>query len=207
MTMTKTILSSIVALTITTQAGGNFIKEDVEIVPTEEAIVMDDSSFYLGMAISPMRLSNDLTDEEFTSTDITLQIGYQYNRYIAIEGRYSTDISSIEYSSGNTANLDIDDFNTSFSNIAIYLKPIYPIANFNIYALIGYGEVSLTNLNGADRAESGFQWGLGAEYKFTNSIYAFVDYTTMYDNEGFDYLGTDTDHRADAWSVGVSYHF
>jgi opacity protein-like surface antigen len=189
-------------------AGGDIapIESEIEPIPTEVSV--DTSSFYLGVGISPMKLHNDLTDEEFSTPAVTLQAGYQYNSYIALEARYTASLSKVEYDAGNTSNISIDDFDTDFTNAGIYLKPIYPVTqSFNIYALLGYGEVSLTAINGADRAQSGFQWGLGAQYQITEALSIFADYTNLYDDQEFDYLGADADHMADMLSVGVSYRF
>jgi opacity protein-like surface antigen len=206
--MKKFTLIGGIILSSTLYAGGDIapIESEIEPIPTEVSV--DTSSFYLGIGISPMKLHNDLTDEEFSTTAVTLQAGYQYNSYIALEARYTASLSKVEYDAGNTSNISIDDFDTDFTNAGIYLKPIYPITqSFNIYALLGYGEVSLTAINGADRAQSGFQWGLGAQYQITEALSIFADYTNLYDDQEFDYLGADADHMADMLSVGVSYRF
>ena len=211
--MKKNVLSlvSILALSGLSYAGGDVapVEEPVVIAP----VVIDDSGFYLGVGFSGMSLNNDLTDEEFTANGVMLQAGYQYNRYIAVEGRYMLHIGDVEYTHGSTTNPDYNDYPTDFTNIAIYLKPMYPIGDFSIYALLGYGEVELTNIPlggpgiSADRAESGFQWGLGADYAFNENISGFVDYVRMYDGTGFDYRAMNADIVADVWTLGVNYAF
>jgi opacity protein-like surface antigen len=86
---------------------------------------------------------------------------------------------------------------------------MYPVGNFNLYALLGYGEVEITNipLGDVDRAEDGFQWGLGAGYQVNNEISVFIDYTQMYNDTGFDYRAVNSDILADAWTLGLSYKF
>ena len=212
--MKKNIFSlvSILALSGLSFAGGNVatIEEPVVIVPE---VIADDSSFYLGVGFSAMSLNNDLTDEEFSANGMMLQAGYQYNRYIAIEGRYTFHVGDVEYDHGSTLNLNYDDYPTDFTNAAIYVKPMYPIDDFSIYALLGYGEVEMTNIPqggagiSADRAESGFQWGLGASYAFNENISGFIDYVRMYDGTGFDHRAMDADIVSDAWTFGVSYKF
>ena len=211
--MKKNVLSlvSILALSGLSFAGGNTAPDEEPIVIAP--VVIDDSGFYLGVGFSGMSLDNDLTDEEFTANAVMLQAGYQYNRYIAVEGRYTLHIGDVEYTPGSTVNPHYDDYPTDFTNIAIYLKPMYPIGDFSIYALLGYGEVELTNIPlggpgiSADRAESGFQWGLGTSYTFNENISGFIDYVRMYDDTGFDYRAMDADIAADAWTLGVSYTF
>ena len=205
-------LVSVLALSGFSYAGGNIVPvviAPVVVVPE----VVDESSFYLGIGFSSMSLNNDLTDEEFSANGVMLQAGYQYNRYIAIEGRYTLHVGDVEYDHGTTSSPDYDNYPTDFTNAAIYLKPMYPIDDFSIYALLGYGEVELTNIPlggpgiSADRAESGFQWGLGASYTFNENISGFIDYVRMYDDTGFDYRAMDADITADAWTLGVSYEF
>jgi len=178
------------------------------------SFIGEESSFFIGLGISNMELSNDATDEAFSSKAVVLQMEYQYNRYIGILGRYAFNIGSADYSHGRTSNPDYVDYPTDFSNVGIYLKGIYPVGNFSPYLLLGYGEVELTNapLSGgsginANLSESGLQWGLGLDYTFNDKLSIFVDYVQMYDDKGFDGIATDADVTADMWTIGVSYRF
>ena len=134
-----------------------------------------------------------------------LQAGYQYNEYIALEGRYSFGFNT-DYDSGLTGNF-IRDYNGDVSNWGIYIKPMYPIGDFNIYALLGYGGVILDDLVLGDAYEDGFQWGLGADYAINENFSVFVDYISLYDDRGFDYRAQLDDIDADTWTLGVSYRF
>jgi opacity protein-like surface antigen len=211
--MKKITLSiiSVIVLSSSVIAGGN-IAIPVNVPEVVEPIV-NENAFYIGLGLSYMSLRDDLSDEEFSATGIMLQTGYQFNKYFAIEGRYTRDVSDVEYDHGNTINPDYDNYPTDFSNIAIYLKPMYPVKNFTLYALLGYGCTELTNIPlggsgiSADRAESGFQWGLGAAYEVTKNISVFVDYVRFYDDTGFDYRAQRADINSDAWTLGVSYKF
>jgi len=202
---------SVLALSGVSFAGGDIVmvEELVAVTP----VVVDESSFYVGVGFSGMRLNNDLTDEKFSANAVMLQAGYQYNHYLAIEGRYTFHVGDVEYKHGTTINLNYSDYPTDFENVALYLKPMYPIDDFSVYALLGYGEVGLTNIPlggagiSADRAESGFQWGLGAGYAFSEDISVFVDYVRMYDDTGFDKRAQDANIVADAWTFGISYKF
>ncbi|MDQ1325167.1 MAG: b-brl protein, partial [Campylobacterota bacterium] len=57
---------------------------------------------------------------------------------------------------GGTYDLDGD-----MTNAAIYLKAMYPFEKINVYALLGYGQITLDTTVSVDHSESGFQWGLG----------------------------------------------
>ncbi len=201
---------SMIALSSLSFAGGKI----VDPAPTEVLpIFADDSAFYIGLGLSGLSLRNDFTDEEFSSLGVMLQAGYQFNQYIAIEGRYTLSVGDVEYDHGTTLNSNYDDYPTDFTNIGIYAKGMYPIGDFVPYVLLGYGEVTLTDLPlggagiSADRSESGFQWGLGAGYNFTENISGFVDYVRLYDDTGFDYRATTVDVASDVWTLGVSYKF
>jgi opacity protein-like surface antigen len=84
---------------------------------------------------------------------------------------------------------------------------MYPIGDFNIYALLGYGGVKLDDLVLGDAYEDGFQWGLGANYNINENFSVFADYVSLYDDTGFDYRAQLHNIDADTWTVGVSYKF
>jgi len=183
--MKKKVLSlvTILALSTAVYAGG-------DVAPIEEVVetpvVVDESAFYIGAGIGYTR-------------------GYQYNRYIAVEGRYSFGFNT-DYDAGNIVN-PIQVYDGDVSNWGIYLKPMYPIGDFSIYALLGYGGVMLEDISNGDAYESGFQWGLGAQYAFMENITVFVDYVSLYNDTGFDYVARYADVDVDTWTIGISYKF
>ena len=191
-------------------AGGDVtpIENPVEVLP-----VINDSGVYVGLGFTDMSLDNDLSKEEFSATGIMLQAGYQVNSYFAIEGRYTMNVTDLDYDHGHTNNPNYSDYPGDFSNVAIYVKPMVAFNDFSIYALLGYGEVTLTDLphpnstGSVDRVEDGFQWGLGATYTFMDDLSVFVDYVNVYDDEGFDYRAQNADITSDLWTLGVSYKF
>jgi len=196
-------LVSMMALSSFVMAGGDIAPvEEPVIVP----VVVDNSAFYVGLGFGQVAINDDPTAEEITSTMVMLQAGYQYNDYIAIEGRASFGFSS-EYEPGITGNLS-SDFDEDIFSWGLYVKPMYPVTEaFDIYALLGYGGVELGNLHNGDAYESGFQWGLGAQYEVMENILIFVDYVSLYDDTGFDYRAQLEDVNSDAWTLGVSYRF
>ncbi len=203
--MKNTILSlvSILALSGVSHAGGDAapIEEPIAVAP----IVIDNSAFYLGLGLGSAAVNDDYTDEEISNNTLMLQAGYQYNEYVALEGRYTFGFGT-DYDPGTTGNSP-NDYDGDFSSWGIYLKPMYPIGDFSIYALLGYGGVMLDNLELGDAYESGFQWGLGAGYAFTEQLSVFVDYVSLYDDTGFDYRAELNDVDSNTWTIGVSYRF
>ncbi len=196
-------LVSVMALSGLAYAGG-------DVAPIEEPVVVpevvDNSAFYVGIGFGQVSINDDQTIEEIQSTLVMLQAGYQYNAYVALEGRLSFGFNT-DYDPGNTGNTG-GDYDNDISSWGIYVKPMYPITDaFDIYALLGYGGAQLGNLESGDAYESGFHWGLGAQYEVMENILIFADYVKLYDGTGFDYRAQDEDVDADAWTVGLSYKF
>ncbi len=210
-TIIKHSLLSVILLSSVGYTGT--IEVPVENAPIPIVPAVDTNSLYVGLGVSAMSLRDNLSDEEFSTTGIMLQLGYEMNPYIALEGRYSRNVGNVKYDKGLTTNPNFSDYPTDFSNIALYVKPMYPIAEWNIYALLGYGQVKLTNIPlggagiSADRAESGFQWGLGTSYDVAEDIDIYLDYVRFYDDTGFDFRATTADVTSDAWTFGISYKF
>jgi opacity protein-like surface antigen len=194
-------------------AMGTFAIAGGDIAPVEEpmvevaAPVVDDSGFYLGLGYSYMNLTNDTGSSEvdYTGNAITVLAGYNFNKYIALEGRYSVVLGDIAEDWGS-GDVDIDG---KMSNIGLYLKPMYPIGGLTLYGLLGYGQVTFDRdwMEYKDE-ESAFQWGLGASYSVNDNVGLFVDYTRLYDDEGFSDCFCFVDNIVvDSINVGVTYKF
>ena len=197
-------------------AVGHIQPIEVQATPQEkqeQSPVLNSSDFYLGVGVSALKLKNDFTKESFKAKALILQAGYNYNAYLALEGRYTHHVGDVAYDHGSdhrvNEGVNIKNYPTDFTNIALYLKPQYKVDDFKAYALLGYGEVKLTNIpqNSVDRAEAGFQWGVGVAYDFSKNISLFLDYTTMYEGKGFDYIAVNRNIKADAITFGMTYTF
>ena len=196
-------LSAIAAISTSLFAGGNV----AVIAPVvEEPVVVDNSSFYIGLGLNAISardaaVSMDIFNGKVGQDrlgNILFQAGYNYNEYIAVEGRYTTSIT----------NEDL----VEMSGWSLFVKPQYPVTeDFNIYALLGFGGVTLDGVNnsGVDVDETGFQWGLGLSYDITESIAIFADYTNLAnDMDGYYYTSPDLIQvDVDAFNVGVTYKF
>ena len=173
--MKKSILSlvSILALSGLAYAGG-----DVAPVVEEPIVVMEDNSaFYLGLGFGTAAVNDDFTSEEISANTVMLQAGYQYNEYVAVEGRYTFGFGT-DYDAGNLAGL-ATEYDGDFSSWGLYVKPKYPIGDISLYALLGYGGIILDDLMDGDAVEHGFHWGLGARYSFTKEVSVFADYVSL----------------------------
>ncbi len=165
--------------------------------------------FYLGGGLSAAVATNSDVSADFFEADktgqdrlgnLTLLAGYDYNEYVAVEARYTTSITH--------------ETKVSMDGWGLYVKPQYPASeNFKIYALLGFGGVTLDGVNGftADVDDTGFQWGIGASYSlksYTDSdIALFIDYVSMASE--MDGLFYDGALQADvaAVNVGLTYRF
>ena len=211
-------LASVIVLSGLSFAGGDIspAEEPVVAVP----VVEDASGFYMGAGLALINTRGASADLKFFSDSVgsdrlgglTLLAGYDFNRYIAAEGRFT-----FSFSSG-------DDDPVDFSSWAIFVKPQYPVSEyFKIYALLGYGGVTMDEqyeylgsghpeyIYPTDIDDSGFQWGVGAAFSLKGYIESdvsiFVDYTSLAnDMEGI-YWNGDTEADADAITVGVTYKF
>jgi len=201
--MKKALLLSVVVSTMI-MAGKNFTPVVAPIV--ELPVAIEDNGLYLGLAYgfteeTYTRSENSIVDtsrsfdEDFSS--IMLQIGYKFNPYIAVEGRYWFGIDDVTLPAYPDA---IDAPNTW----GMYVKPIYPVTDtFDIYALLGYAGVD-TSLNKVDD----FSWGLGVSYAFTKSVLMFVDYVSLYnDDRDINDGVVNKEYEIDTINLGVTYNF
>jgi opacity protein-like surface antigen len=211
-------LVAILATSTFALAGGDIAPVEPVI---ETPVEYDASAFYIGLGYGGMKakLGHDHTffkDESDTFNQVMFQAGYNFNEYIAVEGRYywGTDNNSWNWYDGITRNPFRVGQSVSADSWDIFVKPMYPVTDsFDIYALLGYGETAFNyswgrNTNFGDTG--GFAWGLGVKYDFSDSWSVFVDYVDQADNNIDIYYGlipTNIDLDFDTWSVGVSYTF
>ncbi|KYJ86969.1 outer membrane protein [Sulfurovum riftiae] len=222
-------LAAIFAMSTFAIAGGDIAP--MEPVVEEPVVVESTGNFYLGLAYGYLSDSTDLTDNignisglapgatttlwDESYNDLMIQAGYNFNEYIAIEGRYWFGLGDTNLYNDGTYAVD-----ASVDAWGIYVKPQYPVTEaFNIYALLGYGAAQYdftesygrwTNSVLDDDSVDGFSWGLGASYAFTDNVAVFVDYVSIY-NDDDNHFGTNfdinIDRTIDAWNFGVTYNF
>jgi opacity protein-like surface antigen len=224
-------LAAIFAMGTFAVAGGDIAP--VEPVVEEPVVVASTGNFYLGLAYGALDAETELTTNivgggSFTDTviddsfsEIMIQAGYNFNEYIAIEGRYWFGMDeTLNFSAWNPV---LTNHDTTIDAWGIYVKPQYPVTEaFKIYALLGYGaaDLSIDNVNntGLDYVSDsvdGFSWGLGASYAFTENVSVFVDYVSIYDDDtNYPALGSligvesyDVDDSINTWNFGVTYNF
>jgi opacity protein-like surface antigen len=194
--MKNIVLSSLafIAMSTVVFAGkGVAIASDIPVIEEElEMTKVFKSHFYIGGGYSLLNFDiqeNAVWTKENYNT-ITALMGYKLSPYLATELRYTKTVSE-------------DD---TLSNTSLYLKPQYPMSQtVDIYALLGYAELSARDSSG-----TGFQYGVGMEYKMDSGLGLFADYTVLYDDKLEDVakvVGNDLESTASSITVGLNYHF
>ena len=173
--MTLSVMA-VAAMSSSVLAGG-------DIVPVP--VMVDSSGFYVGATIAYQRTYSidsawfGKADTQDQTGALGLVVGYDYNEYLAFEGRIATTVFEEDYADVTT--------------YSIFLKPQYPVTeDFSIYALLGYGNTKVKGSDGGGLSfgfdptrigdtimdESGFQWGLGVSYAVTEKIDVTFDYVS-----------------------------
>ncbi|QFR43903.1 outer membrane protein [Sulfurimonas xiamenensis] len=220
----------------TVLALSTFAVASEDIKPTVGASASE-SGFYIGGAYSMVKRDmnmhrnygytegndyNYYDSYNYDNNAYMLQAGYQFNQYIAIEGRYWGAIDSQESTYTRYINGELDytgDWSDGdWSAWGIYIKPMYPVTEtFSVYALLGYGNVSIDDEWYNDENlldENVFQWGIGASYSIAENTSLFIDYVRLCKDEGdsyvdggYDYNTYDLDISIDTVNIGLSYKF
>ena len=204
----KHITLSTAALLLTSTlaiAGGDFGKavEPVVDIPVAE-VTSAKTGFYAGLAYACIQTVNNEPNERYMGNGIQIFGGYNFNQYIAVEGRATASVGDINYQTWAGVDEDLSGDFGDISNFGLYLKPQYSIDMFKVYGLLGFGQVSLDN--GTSYSDTGLQYGAGVSVAVTNDIDVHVDYRRLYDDTGFDNY-TNSDMTVNSWSLGVNYNF
>ena len=199
--MKKIVLSLVAVFGMSSFGFADENTAPVEPAAVEESSEDEADGLYLGLAYTHLSHDVDRLGETIVSEmdfhALSLQAGYKFNPYIAVEGRYVMTLGDPKDVRG------VDPVDADITVWSIYVKPIYPVApEFDIYGLIGYAGTNAEdrgNLFNVD--ESGFSWGAGIEYSITEEFSVFVDYLVFYDDS------RTYDNVIDSNNYGVSYKF
>lgn len=169
----------------------------------------DSSGLYIGLGYASTNI--DLTIEGLSAEDqplkdsytdsVMLQVGYDFNEFFGVEGRYYINNSAIafDYYLGNTPL----EGTYKAETLALYAKPQYDLGLISIYGLIGLAANDYTATNFLSPGnDTLFSWGAGAKFNVTKSLGLFVDYTDFGNTAE---IVSETDLAS--WNVGVSYKF
>lgn len=205
LSLTALLLTSTFAL-----AGGDIAPVEPEIIiptviPTAMPLVVEEpqkTGLYVGLGYSCMQLTTDTPDEEYMGKEVSANIGYNIHENLAIEARYTASVGDINY---KTWDKDYDIKGSSMSNAAIYLKPQINLGGLGLYALLGYGQVTLKD-DFNSFSENTFQYGIGTNFA-VSAVTMFVDYRRLYDATDFDSMAKNQDVAVNSFTLGVNYEF
>ncbi|MEA2048516.1 MAG: porin family protein [Campylobacterota bacterium] len=201
----KKIVLSLVALMALSSLG---YAEEINTEEKEETREPMDQGVYIGLSYT--HLSHDVdgrggrTAAEMDFNAASLQVGYKFNPYISVEGRYAISFGDPTW---NEAAVVKDADITIWG---IYAKPTYPLGpEFDVYALLGYAGTEATgyfDVAGTPSSfsvdEGAFSWGIGGRYIVTENISVYADYVVYYDDSSLLY-----DKVIDGMNFGISYQF
>ena len=150
----------------------------------------DDRGFYLGAHIGGGEQKNRIVGEAISGTGVlSIKAGYDFNKYIGLEGRYGgVDSSSSE--------IDLHNFTS------LYAKPQYFFIDaLSIYALLGVSWTPVDLDNGLSNEKenlNSFSYGLGLGWFVIEHLRLSAEYTRISSNEDFTF---------DAFSLGFDWRF
>lgn len=213
--MKKLTLSfmAILAINSFVVAGGHIKNVEQAVEEVIEIPTVDESAFYVGAGYGLLNQTSDNVtamggiDAEWEVDMLLLQVGYQYNKYIAVEGRYWYGLSDVTQNMTGQTEVDVSG---DYSAWGVYLKPMYPLGDLNVYGLLGYASVILDGDNGFNWETDGLSWGVGLQYAFTDNLSVFADYIMMGEADEYTLNGVDgavSDISIDTINVGLTYTF
>jgi len=181
---------------------GTFVSAEGEFIPPIEPSIptihnRSLQKLYTGGGYTDLKIEKKTTADKINGNALMLFAGYRFFEYLALEGRYT-------FTTGDLENKATEE-KWKGSNIALYLKPSFTIANLSAYGLIGYGQTALDN--GTDHSEKSFQWGVGANYSATKKLDVYLDYTHLFDDTGFEGFAPIEDITIKSINLGFSYIF
>jgi len=200
----KKIILPIAALTMMSTlafAGGDI--DEAEVIPEVSA-----GGFYAGLGLVAASVRDPDVSVDLWHTGpaqermgaLSFIAGYNFNAYIAVEGRYNNSFTH--------------DDQIEMSGWSLFVKPQYPVSeNFSVYALLGYGGLDLSgslvsaepSIPVVDVDDGTFQWGIGMSYSVTENISLFADYAWLADS--IDDVNNIHQLSVDAFTIGVNYQF
>lgn len=163
--------------------------------------------FYFGLGYGDLEFKNDVTGEAVSADTLMIQTGYQFNQYVALEGRYYWGIGDPSYDSGSLN--PINGFSGDLDAWGAYVKPSFPLGPLKFYGLIGYGSVSTTlytNNVYVDGDDTGMQYGGGINFYITKNFIISADYLVLYDDSSFDNYSRG-DFNSNVMSFALTYKF
>lgn len=149
---------------------------------------------YVGLNIGQINYGEDGL-RPITPTGGYFRFGQQFSPNLAIEGRIGGGFSD-DSADGYAVKVD--------ALYAGYVKGSLPLGQgFSLYGLGGLGGMHLRrNFGDGDATESGFSYGLGADFALGNGTALNLEWTRLLSGTNFGY-----DFNTDIASIGVTFRF
>ena len=144
-------------------------------------------------------------DLDWTTPALMVNVGYQINPYFAVEGRAGigvgddddddsivVDVSGTPTPFSASVDAEIESYFGVFGRVGMPAGEVfYP------YIQVGYGSLKLDSA-GADGTDEDFAYGIGANFKFTETMSGNLEYMNYYD---------DDDEEISGFSLGLRFDF
>ncbi len=201
--MNRIILSIVVISIMSTLAFAGGDIDEAEVIPEASS-----GRFYAGLGIVAGSVRDPDVSVNLWQTGpgqerlgaVSFIAGYNFNAYIAVEGRYNDSFTH--------------DDQIEMNSWSLFVKPQYPVSeDFSVYALLGYGGLDLSGsllsaeppIPVVDVDNTTFQWGIGMSYRVMENVSLFVDYVWL--SNSIDDVNNVYQLSVDAFTIGVNYQF
>jgi outer membrane autotransporter protein len=147
--------------------------------------------WYLGLDAFDWEFEDENLADKIDGTSVRGRLGFVITKNLVIETQFAAPGSETD---GNST----VDFQNMFNFMA---QGVYPIGKANLYAVLGISSVRTSREFGGmtfSGRESGFSYGLGANYRFTKHLAINGDYTQYLDKSNM---------KLGAFSLGLTYYF
>jgi len=198
MKIKKILLPIMASLTFVTVANAG----DSEFVAQTPAVpVAAPADFYVGASLGLGKVNSYYYGKD-TIGDLTLNAGYEINKFLAVELRATKGVKK-----GDQLKLDY--------SYGVYLKPKYQInSKFSIYGLLGYAKTKIVfeneeQFNGITNnytTQNDISYGLGVDYKINYDWSAYLEAVKLIDKKTTRVEGPYA-IKVNTLNVGVTYHF
>ncbi len=184
----------------------------VVVAPAPVPVVIPERNWYVGLDALCGRFE---TSSGACSClgDIVGKVGYNFNKYIAVEGRAGFGITDADHDGGGTSELK--------ENYGIYLKPQLPLGDkVSLFGLAGYAKAKVESTGGSTGSligevnEGSPSFGLGLEFNINDrwsvvaeGVRLLHGVDNVYNTVGSTTTSNEDDINLDTYGLGVNYKF
>lgn len=145
--------------------------------------------------------------------DIVGKVGYNFNKYIAVEGRAGFGITDADHDGGGASELK--------ENYGLYLKPQLPLGDkVSLFGLAGYAKAKVESTGGnagsliGEVNEASPSFGLGLEFAINDSwslvaegVRILHSVENAYNTVSSNAISNEDDINLDTYGLGLNYKF